>query len=520
MPDIDVRLVDVTKSFGPDVVAVDHISLDVLRRRVLLAARSVGLRQDHDAAHDRRLRGAHQRPHRAPGPGRHVAAALQAQRQHRVPELRPLPAPDHLRERGLRPAPAQGRPAPRSRSASPEMLELVELRGFDQRKPGQISGGQAQRVALARALINRPAVLLLDEPLGALDLKLRKQMQVELKRIQQDVGITFIYVTHDQEEAMTMSDRIAVMNRGRYEQLGRAGGALRAPGDPVRGRVPGRQQPAARACRGHRRRARASSGSTGITWSGCRRAQLGGPDARSTSASGRRRSGCSRPTRPGACRRQHPVGTGPQRPLHGRQHPVPGRAARRLPGGGLRAEPRTGARLHPVAAGRGGRARAGPPTTRSRSTRPRPPTRPTPRCWAWPRRPAPPRPEHDPIHRSADRRPRCRPDRPATTSGQPPRHAHQPTARAPDRRGRRGRRLPWRHRRSPWSRRRTPAARRRRPCEMATWIGYMDYRRRTATHHRSSGSRPRPASPSTTRRRSTATRSSSPRTSRGRSRTA
>ncbi len=101
-----------------------------------------------------------------------------------------------------------------------EMLQLVELPGYERRKPNQISGGQAQRVALARALINRPAVLLLDEPLGALDLKLRKQMQVELKRIQQEVGITFIYVTHDQEEAMTMSDRIAVMNRGHYEQLG------------------------------------------------------------------------------------------------------------------------------------------------------------------------------------------------------------------------------------------------------------------------------------------------------------
>jgi spermidine/putrescine transport system ATP-binding protein len=101
-----------------------------------------------------------------------------------------------------------------------EMLELVELPGYERRKPSQISGGQAQRVALARALVNKPAVLLLDEPLGALDLKLRKQMQVELKRIQQEVGITFIYVTHDQEEAMTMSDRIAVMNKGRYEQLG------------------------------------------------------------------------------------------------------------------------------------------------------------------------------------------------------------------------------------------------------------------------------------------------------------
>jgi spermidine/putrescine transport system ATP-binding protein len=101
-----------------------------------------------------------------------------------------------------------------------DMLTLVELPGFERRKPTQISGGQAQRVALARALINKPAVLLLDEPLGALDLKLRKQMQVELKRIQREVGITFIYVTHDQEEAMTMSNRIAVMNRGRYEQLG------------------------------------------------------------------------------------------------------------------------------------------------------------------------------------------------------------------------------------------------------------------------------------------------------------
>jgi spermidine/putrescine transport system ATP-binding protein len=101
-----------------------------------------------------------------------------------------------------------------------EMLELVELPGYERRRPNQLSGGQQQRVALARALINHPRVLLLDEPLGALDLKLRKAMQIELKRIQTEVGITFIYVTHDQEEAMTMSDRIAVMNRGHIEQLG------------------------------------------------------------------------------------------------------------------------------------------------------------------------------------------------------------------------------------------------------------------------------------------------------------
>jgi spermidine/putrescine transport system ATP-binding protein len=101
-----------------------------------------------------------------------------------------------------------------------EALELVHLAGYDRRRPNQLSGGQQQRVALARALVNRPNVLLLDEPLGALDLKLRKQLQVELKRIQIEVGITFVYVTHDQEEALTMSDRIAVMNRGRVEQLG------------------------------------------------------------------------------------------------------------------------------------------------------------------------------------------------------------------------------------------------------------------------------------------------------------
>jgi spermidine/putrescine transport system ATP-binding protein len=101
-----------------------------------------------------------------------------------------------------------------------DMLELVELPGYQRRRPNQLSGGQQQRVALARALINHPRVLLLDEPLGALDLKLRKQMQLELKRIQTEVGITFVYVTHDQEEAMTMSDRIAVMRAGKIEQLG------------------------------------------------------------------------------------------------------------------------------------------------------------------------------------------------------------------------------------------------------------------------------------------------------------
>ena len=101
-----------------------------------------------------------------------------------------------------------------------EILRLVGLKGMEKRKPRQLSGGQQQRVALARALVNKPTVLLLDEPLGALDLKLRKQMQLELKAIQHDIGITFVHVTHDQEEAMTMADQIAVMNHGRIEQLG------------------------------------------------------------------------------------------------------------------------------------------------------------------------------------------------------------------------------------------------------------------------------------------------------------
>ncbi|MDP9187680.1 MAG: ABC transporter ATP-binding protein [Actinomycetota bacterium] len=101
-----------------------------------------------------------------------------------------------------------------------EALEMVRLEGYGDRKPAELSGGQRQRVALARSIVNRPRVLLLDEPLGALDLKLREQMQVELKGIQGEVGITFVYVTHDQEEALTMSDRIAVFNAGRIEQIG------------------------------------------------------------------------------------------------------------------------------------------------------------------------------------------------------------------------------------------------------------------------------------------------------------
>jgi putative spermidine/putrescine transport system ATP-binding protein len=120
-------------------------------------------------------------------------------------------------EYGLR---VKGVKKPERRKRADEALALVRLEGFGDRKPVQLSGGQRQRVALARAIVNHPQVLLLDEPLGALDLKLRQEMQVELKRIQQEVGITFVYVTHDQEEALTMSDRIAVFSQGKIDQIG------------------------------------------------------------------------------------------------------------------------------------------------------------------------------------------------------------------------------------------------------------------------------------------------------------
>lgn len=111
-------------------------------------------------------------------------------------------------------------PKPEIRKKVTEMLELVQLSGYEKRKPSELSGGQRQRVAIARALVNNPKVLLLDEPLGALDLQLRRAMQTELKRLQKKLGITFVYITHDQEEAINMSDRIAVMNQGHFEQIG------------------------------------------------------------------------------------------------------------------------------------------------------------------------------------------------------------------------------------------------------------------------------------------------------------
>ena len=215
--DIEVRLVDVVKKFG-DVVAVDHIDLEVRDGEFFSLLGPSGCGKTTTL----RMIGGFEEPTSGlielhgqdvtwlPPYRRNVNTVFQ--NYALFPHLT-------IYENvafGLRRKKANDAEIKRRVG---EMLALVQLAGFERRKPTQISGGQAQRVALARALINRPGVLLLDEPLGALDLKLRKQMQLELKRIQQEVGITFIYVTHDQEEAMTMSDRIAVMNRGRYEQL-------------------------------------------------------------------------------------------------------------------------------------------------------------------------------------------------------------------------------------------------------------------------------------------------------------
>jgi spermidine/putrescine transport system ATP-binding protein len=216
---VDVRLVDVVKRFGHDVVAVDHIDLEVLDGEFFSLLGPSGCGKTTTL----RMIGGFEEPTsgRIELMGKDVTW-LPPYRRNVNTVFQNYALFPHLTifenvAFGLR---RRKVAAEEIRRRVAEMLELVELPGYEKRKPSQISGGQAQRVALARALINRPAVLLLDEPLGALDLKLRKQMQLELKRIQQEVGITFIYVTHDQDEAMTMSDRIAVMNHGRFEQLG------------------------------------------------------------------------------------------------------------------------------------------------------------------------------------------------------------------------------------------------------------------------------------------------------------
>jgi spermidine/putrescine transport system ATP-binding protein len=214
----DVRLVDVTKRFD-DVVAVDRLSLEIEHGSFFALLGPSGCGKTTTL----RMIGGFEQPTEGqiylgasevsglPSYKRDVNTVFQSYAL--FPHLTIFEnVAFGLRRRGIRGQTLTGQVN--------DILHLVGLEGMGRRKPRQLSGGQQQRVALARALVNKPQVLLLDEPLGALDLKLRKQMQLELKGIQHDVEITFIHVTHDQEEAMTMADRIAVMNHGRIEQLG------------------------------------------------------------------------------------------------------------------------------------------------------------------------------------------------------------------------------------------------------------------------------------------------------------
>ncbi len=214
----DVRLVGVRKTYG-EVVAVEHVDLEIGRGEFFTLLGPSGSGKTTTL----RLIAGFERP----DTGRVILRGVDVtdrppymrdvntvfQDYALFPHMNVLENVEYgLKVKGVRRAERQIR--------TQEALELVRLAGFGKRKPVQLSGGQRQRVALARAIVNRPEVLLLDEPLGALDLKLRQEMQLELKRIQQEVGITFLYVTHDQEEALTMSDRIAVFDRGRIEQVG------------------------------------------------------------------------------------------------------------------------------------------------------------------------------------------------------------------------------------------------------------------------------------------------------------
>ena len=216
--DYDIRLIGLTKRFD-DVVAVDDISLDIERGHFFALLGPSGCGKTTTL----RMIGGFEEPTEgsielggvdvAPLPPYKRDVNTVFQSYALFPHLSIFEnVAFGLRRRGVKKGDVRTRVV--------EALELVGLAGLERRKPRQLSGGQQQRIALARALVNRPRVLLLDEPLGALDLKLRKEMQLELKRIQAEVGITFVHVTHDQEEAMTMADQIVIMNGGHIEQLG------------------------------------------------------------------------------------------------------------------------------------------------------------------------------------------------------------------------------------------------------------------------------------------------------------
>ena len=252
----EIRLEELCKKFD-DVVAVDGIDIDMPPGEFFTLLGPSGCGKTTTL----RMIAGFERPtsgrilldgddvaQRAPAP---------AQRQHGVPELRAVPAPRRARRTSRSGSSTTSSARRSARSGSARRSSWCSSAGFAQRKADQLSGGQQQRVALARALVLRPRVLLLDEPLGALDAQLRKNLQVELKALQAELGVTFVFVTHDQEEALTMSDRIAVMNGGRVEQAAPPQEIYEEPRHGLRRRLPGRLEPA------HRRRP--SAGRRGCT---------------------------------------------------------------------------------------------------------------------------------------------------------------------------------------------------------------------------------------------------------------
>ena len=216
--EIDVRVAGLRKSYG-DVTAVDGVDLEIGRGEFFTllgpsgSGKTTTLRviAGFELPDEGRVELGGKDVSRLPPYARDVNTVFQDY------ALFPHMTVQENVEYGLR---VKKVPRAERRRRADEALRLVQLEGYGGRKPAQLSGGQRQRVALARAIVNRPQALLLDEPLGALDLKLRQELQVELKRIQQELGITFVYVTHDQEEALTMSDRLAVFNNGKIEQVG------------------------------------------------------------------------------------------------------------------------------------------------------------------------------------------------------------------------------------------------------------------------------------------------------------
>ena len=233
----EIVLDDVTKRYPDGFEAVKDMNLDDRRRRVHDPRRPVGLREVDGAADDRRARGHHRRRAADRRRGRQRPRAQGPRHRDGLPELRALPAHDRAREHGLRAQAAPRSTRRRSTRRSRRRREILDLDEHLDRKPANLSGGQRQRVAMGRAIVRDPKAFLMDEPLSNLDAKLRVQMRTEVSRIQQRLGTTTVYVTHDQTEAMTLGDRVAVM-RARRAPAGRlADGALRRPGEPVRRRL-------------------------------------------------------------------------------------------------------------------------------------------------------------------------------------------------------------------------------------------------------------------------------------------